>query len=62
MSPPLYVANRTSGTVSVINTLTNTVIDTIPATTTIDAIKVGIGRSDHHQRRRDSGLCRQFRQ
>jgi YVTN family beta-propeller protein/VCBS repeat-containing protein len=37
----VYVTNRTSGTVSVINPVTNTVIDVNTATTTIDSIKVG---------------------
>jgi YVTN family beta-propeller protein/VCBS repeat-containing protein len=38
----IYVVNRTAGTVSVIDAVTNKVIDVNPATTTtIDAIKVG---------------------
>ena len=37
----LYVANYGSGTVSVIDTATNKVVDTNTATTTIDSIKVG---------------------
>ena len=40
--PRVYVVNRTSGTVSVIDAVTNKVVDANPATpTTIDAIKVG---------------------
>ena len=37
----MYVANRTSGTVSVIRTSNNTVVDINPGTTAIDSIKVG---------------------
>jgi YVTN family beta-propeller protein len=37
----VYVVNRTSCTVSVINADTNKLIDTNPATTKVDAIKVG---------------------
>ena len=59
----LYVTNRISGTVSVINTLTNTVIDTNPATTTIDSITVGSQpESITINADRDSGLCRELRQ
>ena len=37
----VYVATRTSGTVSVIRTSNNTVVDINPGTTAIDSIKVG---------------------
>ena len=40
-SKKIYVTNRGDGTVSVIDTLTNTVIDTNPNTPEIDPIKVG---------------------
>ncbi|HZN78976.1 MAG TPA: beta-propeller fold lactonase family protein, partial [Mycobacterium sp.] len=40
--PRVYVVNRTGGTVSVIDAVTNKVVDANPATpTTVDAIKVG---------------------
>ncbi len=37
----VYVVNRASGTVSVISAAANTVVDTKPSTSTIDAISVG---------------------